>query len=780
MRWQTMKALNPLLLTLALLLSACGGGGGDRAPGVDSGPREPGQPIDPNPPVLPADRIAAADLTASDAVVAVMNSVSVNSPPTLEFVLTANGVQTVAGLTTANARFSLARLVANAGDAAGEHWESYIERNEDPVCRSAADVSSSQNDCTTFTSETDPANILDSDLKVSDPLAIGKVTQVQATTENNGTLTALEDGVWRYVFSMDIGDPTTLNEVHRACIQFSLNAAVDNLCVDFIPALLADSATAALGSSLSPLFYDTNSARMIATEATCNSCHDKLAIHGGGRTQLNYCVTCHNPNTTDANSTNVLDLATMVHKIHNGRNLPSGAYTIWGYRNSAHDYSGTTYPQSVMNCTRCHAGEEDVAFAQAQGLPAPEAELTAEGHSWVTNPTLLACSSCHEQLLDGIKLDGGSLSRDHSTFTNETNCAGCHRESDNPENPRGLQANQAHRDLLTEEARSLTLVIESVSQAAVGETPLLDISVRDTDGIALNLKDTAEFCASAVFDVRIPWDGATEFLNQDDSDVGATSPRIRQAVTPADLTLVSDNVFRIDTSLFGNTATIPAGVESIAVMIDTRYPGTDDLGTACAGDMIYLDSVVQFVATDGGTATERREIVSVDNCNQCHGRYISDTHPSRGVNNPLVCTSCHNPNRGTTGSSHDLSVTVHAVHASAMRETPFKGTWDSERLHFPGDLSDCGICHEGDSYGLPLPLTREAVLSDRTAGTFTTPVAAVCSSCHDTALAKAHMVSQGAAQFDVVDRPDMSATPETCSICHGAGASADVERVHNR
>ena len=550
MRWQTIKMWNSLLLALVLLLGACGGGGGDRASGVDSGPSEPGQPIDPNPPILPSDSITAADLGATDSVVAVMNSVSVNSPPTLEFVLTVNSVQTVAGLTTSHARFSLARLVGNAGDAAGEHWESYIERDEDPVCRSAADVSSSQNDCTTFTAETDPAGILDSDLKVSDPLALGKVAKAQATTENNGTLTALDDGVWRYVFNTDIGDAATLNEVHRACIQFSLNAAVDNLCVDFVPALLADSASAAMGSSLSPMFYDTHSARLIATEATCNTCHDKLAIHGGGRTQLNYCVTCHNPNTTDANSGNVVDLATMVHKIHNGRNLPSGAYTIWGYRNSAHDYSGTTYPQSVLNCTRCHAGEEDVAFAQAQGLPAPEAELTADGHSWVANPTLLACSSCHEQLLEGIKLDGEPIGRDHSTFTDETNCAGCHRDSGDPDNPRSLQANQVHRDLLTEEGRSLSLVIESVTQSATGETPLVDISVRDSDGVALNLKDAAEFCDSAVFDVRIPWDGATEFLNEDDGGTGATSPRIRQAVAPADLTLVSDNVFRIDTSLF--------------------------------------------------------------------------------------------------------------------------------------------------------------------------------------------------------------------------------------
>ncbi|WP_290577746.1 OmcA/MtrC family decaheme c-type cytochrome [Ketobacter sp.] len=786
MGWPASKTDNPGLLPWAIILlllfglAACGGGGGDRASGVTSGPTEPGQPVDPPAPVVPADSVSAADLEADDLVLATLHSISVNSPPVLEFSLTANQVQTVAGLTSAEVRFSLARLASNTGSAVGQQWVSYIERNEDPVCRSAGDVSNSQNQCTTFTAETDPDNILASDLKVSDPLAQGKVALAQATTENNGTLTALAEGVWRYEFSTDIGDPGARSEVHRACIQFSLNAPVDNLCVDFVPALLADSSTAALGSSLSPLFYDTQSARRIATEATCNSCHDQLAIHGGGRTQLDYCVTCHNPGTSDANSGNVLDLATMVHKIHNGRHLPGGAYTIWGYRNSAHDYSGTTYPQSMLNCTRCHAGAEDVAFAEAQGLPTPEAELTADGHSWVSNPTLAVCESCHEGLLAGTKLNGDPIGYNHGSFTQGTNCAGCHAESGDPANPGGLQADQAHRDLLQEAGRSLTLNIENVTQVSAGETPLVDISVRDADGLALDLKDSAVFCDSAVLDVRIPWDGATEFLNENDSAVGASSPRIRQAVAPAALLALGDNVFRIDTATFSNTAVIPTGISSFAVMIDVRYPGADGSGAECAGDTVYLDSVVQFVATAGGAATARRDIVEVARCNQCHGRYISDSHPTRGVNNPLVCTACHNPNRGTTASSHDLSVTVHAVHAGGFRETPFKGTWDSERLQYPGDLSDCERCHTEDSYGLPLPLVRAAVLADNSSGTYTTPVAAVCSSCHDSALARAHMESQGAAQFNVVTRPDMNTNPETCSVCHGAGASADVEAVHSR
>ena len=395
-------------LLLAVLLSACSDGGGDRAAGVEPGPVDPNQPVTPPPPILPpqppGSSIDAALLTSSDSLTASIDGLSLNSPLSLVFTVVANGEQSVSGLTSSNVRFSLAKLQANAGESAGESWSSYILTSEDPVCRSAADVSSSTNACTTFTLSTDPNVIASSDLKVDDPVAIGKAASDQATTENNGSLLDNEDGSWTYTYSTDLGDPALRDEVHRACIQFAFNAAVDNACVDFIPSGLADPAIGESDSSLDDSFYDNYSSRQIAVEETCNSCHDKLALHGGGRTAIDYCVTCHNPDTTDANSSNNLDLKVLVHKLHNGANLPSLTedglpYKIWGYRNGEHDYSTASYPQKAINCSRCHAGQEDIDFAEAQGLPMPTAVITRDGHNWVSNPTLPACTSCHEKLV---------------------------------------------------------------------------------------------------------------------------------------------------------------------------------------------------------------------------------------------------------------------------------------------------------------------------------------------------------------------------------------------
>jgi len=56
-----------------------------------------------------------------------------------------------------------------------------------------------------------------------------------------------------------------------------------------------------------------------------------------------------------------------------------------------------------------------------------------------------------------------------------------------------------------------------------------------------------------------------------------------------------------------------------------------------------------------------------------------------------------------------------------------------------------------------------------------TPTTAVCSACHDTDLAKTHMVQNGGA-FTMSGDP--GSYSETCAVCHGPGRTADIAEVH--
>jgi hypothetical protein len=60
------------------------------------------------------------------------------------------------------------------------------------------------------------------------------------------------------------------------------------------------------------------------------------------------------------------------------------------------------------------------------------------------------------------------------------------------------------------------------------------------------------------------------------------------------------------------------------------------------------------------------------------------------------------------------------------------------------------------------------------------PNASVCSACHVDALAIQHMQQNGG-DFDgrkAADSSLVSASVETCSICHGKGRIADVKEMH--
>ena len=149
---------------------------------------------------------------------------------------------------------------------------------------------------------------------------------IQATTDPKpaaqaNQLTYNADGYYTYRFSTDITDPTKTNGVvfepgrtHRVAIQLSYaNAAGQTVLVNPYFDVTFD----ANGRSVA--VTDPSKTRVMADVSSCNGCHDRLALHGGGRVDTQYCVMCHNPGTTDANSGNVLTMQTMTHKIHSGR-----------------------------------------------------------------------------------------------------------------------------------------------------------------------------------------------------------------------------------------------------------------------------------------------------------------------------------------------------------------------------------------------------------------------------------------------------------------------------
>jgi OmcA/MtrC family decaheme c-type cytochrome len=286
------------------------------------------------------------------------------------------------------------------------------------------------------------------------------------------------------------------------------------------------------------------------------------------------------------------------------------------------------------------------------------------------------------------------------------------------------------------------------------------------------------------------------------------------------------------TSTGATSWVVPAGATGTGrASIHARVNKVIEAGppASWAAQNIAITSVIKdFVIS--GTLTARRTVVDVAKCDQCHDRLVA--HGSR-TDQPGLCVMCHNPDatdipRATTTATAvcpaspslpgnacidgkieeaiDFKRMIHGIHAGA--QTTYTGaaaygfrekglviaSADFSDVRFPGILRDCATCHTGTTYALTgnweLP-TQNGILGSTT-GTGAdvvspaapgddlnmAPSTAVCTSCHDSALAQAHMLQIGGAMFDVAQTPTLDANLEQCSICHGPGTVADVKVVH--
>ncbi len=138
----------------------------------------------------------------------------------------------------------------------------------------------------------------------------------------------------------------------------------------------------------------------------------------------------------------------------------------------------------------------------------------------------------------------------------------------------------------------------------------------------------------------------------------------------------------------------------------------------------------------------------------------------------------------------DFKRMIHRIHSSG--EDEHGGVFEVDcgdvfQVDYPGRLNNCEGCHLDGTYYPVDPAEVLATTVDAGADRSTllddvaiSPNAAVCSSCHTSALAVEHMRQNGA-DFEAAKAADgtlISAGVETCALCHGPGRLADVKEVH--
>jgi len=793
---------------LVLALAGCGGGGGgDAAPPPDGGtPTPPPATVSIAPALAAAGAQSGNDSSVnSTAGFTVLQqngvaAVTVNSPPKVNFAVFSDG-KVVPSVTAGSVSFAMAKLVPGTnGDP--DKWVSYLNRTE------------------TATATVGPDG------------RAALASAVQATSEAGtaGQLTYNPDGYYTYTFKADIKDPAQTagvtfepNRTHRLVVQLAYkNAAGELIRVNpyFDFTLGAD------GKSVAA------TARKMVDVATCNNCHDKLAMHGGGRVDTQFCVVCHNTGTTDANSGNVLTLSTMVHKIHAGAILheKGESYTIWGYRDTKFDFSEVGFPQPVRNCAVCHDGSNP---------------KTPQGDNWKSVPSKEACLSCHQTgatsgffatHVTTLKLGASAAAISNST------CASCH----GPSSP--LSADKVHWVQELANAANYEAKIESVSlkrAATATASGLLTVKysvVNPKTGTAYDLREgcsaaaTTDAAGASIVgcNANYRWDAVlppalpgkpTDKFGMFTVYLGAET---LAGVTTDDVTATSSwTAYRgADDGARHYTAdlTIPAGAKGNArVMIigAVSERRLDPVTRNAIGavppttneDLAYVPvkNAIKEVNIATGTASTaaRRAIVSNDNCNSCHailglpmGAQTVGFHKGHR-NNSEGCAICHNANQagsytlmadGSTGpvvgdqltaivnaatssflhESYQAKRFVHGIHYGAKRNYPF-----THCMNVGGEYNKDGTnkVAGGPSMGTATCVNQYPGVTDNFTAEVAYPGALKsCSNCHVNDSWKQDKSVLGSVVFKPTGKTNMldwyviSPKAATCTTCHDAKA----------
>ncbi|MBI1356101.1 MAG: OmcA/MtrC family decaheme c-type cytochrome [Acidobacteria bacterium] len=597
--------------------------------------------------------------------------------------------------------------------------------------------------------------------------SITGATATQATSDSGGTFEKTGDGAYTYTFRTKVPSSADRSVTHTVAVwanrnleEFELGEASAADTYDWVP-----------DGSAEP------HVTLSVTDAKCNQCHGKLSAHDN-RTTVAVCVTCHQPQSSDPDTGNNVDLATMVHKIHMGEGLPSveagEPYQIIGFGNAVHDFSTVVYPADVRNCQTCHVEEPgsipapltaEIAPSRSRGRSRSDATLAAlagaattpqqagapDANRHLLNPSRRACGACHDNVNFATGENHASLPQ-----ISDNQCNRCH-------NPQGelefdLSIKGAHTiDRFSKDLPGVNFEIMNVTNGTAGQKPTVSFSIKDDAGAPIPPSSMTRL--SLVLGAAQGGDFAeaiSETATIAQGDSGVYFYTFQNATIPED----AGGNWAVGIEGYKN-ATLLAGTEK---QMTVRDAGDND---------------VYYFNVSGGAASPRRTVVFQQKCDSCH----FDLSLHGGNRNEVQhCVLCHNP-MGTDISrrpadagapeSINFKDMIHRIHSGEHQAREFSifgfggAAINFNHVRYPRPLSDCAACHADGTQELPLAADLLPTVDPRGFFNPALPATAACLDCHVSLSAAAHADLNTSASFG-----------ESCDVCHGAGSEFDVQKVH--
>ena len=547
----------------------------------------------------------------------------------------------------------------------------------------------------------------------------------QAGADTGGTWQKIADGEYWYTFGRKLPANAPRDAVYaigaygsRNLTEFDLPTNYDDDVYHF----RLDGAAVSVG-------------RDVVTTASCNNCHDPLALHGGSRRSVELCVMCHSPQTSDPDTGNTVDMPVMIHKIHMGANLPSveagGKYQIIGNANSVHDYSGIVIPSDARRCKVRHDGK------------------AKQADNWL-KPSRKACGACH----DNVNFATGENHVDLPQLS-DNQCANCHT----PQGELDFDASILGAHTIPEYSRMLPGVkfdILRVDDGTAGKRPTVTFSITDGKGVPIKPSEMNRLALV----LGGPTSDYTTYVSEDPRQAQGNG-NLYFWTFQAPIPPTAKGSFSVHIEGYKNAVLLPGTKKEVTV----RDAGVNK---------------TFYFSVDGTAVEPRRKVVDLAKCNDCH----SNLSLHGGNRNTIeTCVVCHNP--ATTDAAvrpaaakPDESISfahmIHKIHTGHEIGQSYAiygfGGAKHEYSHvgYPGDRRNCDSCHVNGSQNVPLSDKLQPVVNPRALVNPLQPATAACVGCH---------VSRDALSHALVNTSQLG---ESCGACHGSNADFSITRSHAR
>ena len=441
-----------------------------------------------------------------------------------------------------------------------------------------------------------------------------------------------------------------------------------------------------------PVGGPVTTVREPVTTNECNQCHDPLAIHGGGRREIELCQLCHTRQLTGGYG----EFRVIVHRIHRGKDLPS---IVGGVVGATYEYGGHEYAKKVQACVGgalatlpceddadCPSGTCTGTTVVGVGFPKDLRRCDSchkdgtTATNYKTHPGPRPCTACHDTVNPSLNTtDAGPPGWNHiqdgaAGFAFPDNaCVSCHTADDGELALDVASITGAHT--IPERSQQLAGLKTQILQASgtAGNPVVVDFSVKDDAGTPLDVKYRKTCSASASnkgtactdnaecpggmcgfeFTVRFVISGPqTDFGGAANPDPSMTPPPYFQpsavgtSVNGTLSDMAVDGTFTFTTNAANSLPASAAGTWRVGlevrhtVYIDLPYQRTDVSVTEAALN------VVRDFSVDGSAVAPRRMPVDTAACESCHSEFSYGFSLHGNLRNQVeYCVLCHNPNK---------------------------------------------------------------------------------------------------------------------------------------